>query len=79
MTEKNVLQMVRSVLLAPYKPASSMLWLSGDVKELTHISQSVGNEVPDVVVWPLVVTQSVGVGNAGDFSYDKATLQSEGK
>ena len=60
MTEKNVLQMVSSVLLAPYKPASSMLWLSGDVKELAHISQSVGNEVPDVAVCPLLLHRALG-------------------
>ena len=32
-----------------------MLWLAGDVKEPTHLSQSVGHEVPSVVVWPLLL------------------------
>ena len=32
-------------------PASSLYWLAGDVKELTHLSQRVGNVAPSVVVW----------------------------
>ena len=27
-------------------------WLAGHVKELTHLSQRVGQRVPNVVVWP---------------------------
>ena len=32
-----------------------MLWLAGDVKEPTRLSQRVGHEVPGVVVWPLLL------------------------
>ena len=32
-----------------------MLWLAGDVKEPTRLSQGVGHEVPGVVVWPLLL------------------------
>ena len=39
-------------------PASSMLWLAGDVKEPTRLSQRVGHEVPGAVV----VKVRVGVG-----------------
>ena len=45
-------------------PASSMLWLAGDVKEPTRLLQRVGREVPSVVVWPLLLHWRVRVGNA---------------
>ena len=62
-------------------PASSMLWLAGDVKEPTCLSKRVGHEVPGVVVWPLLLHRGLGWEMLGDItcSYDKATLQSEGK
>ena len=41
-------------------PASSMLWLAGDIKEPTCLSQRVGHEVPGVVVWPLLLSESWG-------------------
>ena len=37
-----------------------MLWLAGDVKEPTRLSQRVGNEVPGVVVWPLLLSEGWG-------------------
>ena len=60
-------------------PASSVLWLAGDVKEPTRLSQRVGHEVPGVVVWPLLLKWGLGWEMLGDISYHKATLQSEGK
>ena len=65
----------------PYapSPASSMLWLAGDVKELARLSQRVGHEVPGVVVWPLLLKWGLGWEMLGDISYHKATLQSESK
>ena len=56
-----------------------MLWLAGDVKEPTRLSQRVGHEVPGVVVWPLLLKRGLGWEMLGDISYHKATLQSEGK
>ena len=38
-----------------------MLWLAGDVKEPTRLSQRVGHEVPGVVVWPLLLSEGRGV------------------
>ena len=35
-------------------------WLAGDVKEPTRLSQRVGNEVPGVVVWPLLLSEGWG-------------------
>ena len=29
-----------------------IIWLAGDVKEPTHLSERVGDEIPGVVVWP---------------------------
>ena len=52
-----------------------MLWLAGDVKEPTHLSQRVGHEVPGVVVWHLLLYCEM----LGDVSSYKATLQSKGK
>ena len=60
-------------------PASSMLWLAGDVKESTLLSKRVWHEVPGVVVWPLLLHRGLGWEMLGDISYDKASLQSEGK
>ena len=40
--------------LQAVSPASSMLWLAGDVKEPTRLSQRVEHEVPGIVVWPLL-------------------------
>ena len=37
-----------------------MLWLPGDVKEPTRLSQRVGHEVPGVVVWPLLLSEGWG-------------------
>ena len=37
-----------------------MLWLAGDVKEPTRLSQRVGHEVPGVVVWPLLLSEGWG-------------------
>ena len=37
-----------------------MLWLAGDVKEPTRVSQRVGHEVPSVVVWPLLLSDGWG-------------------
>ena len=37
-----------------------MLWLAGDVKEPTRLSQRVGHEVPGVVVWPLWLSEGWG-------------------
>ena len=34
-----------------------MLWLAGDVKEPSRLSQRVGHEVPGVVVWPLLLSE----------------------
>ena len=34
-----------------------MLWLAGDVKALTRLSQRVRHEVPGVVVWPLLLSE----------------------
>ena len=64
----------------PYapSPASSMLWLAGDVKEPTRLSKRVGHEVPGVVVWPLLLHRGLGWEMLGDIAYDKATLQFEG-
>ena len=64
----------------PYapSPASSMLWLAGDVKEPTRLSKRVGHEVPGVVVWPLLLHRGLGWEMLGDITYDKATLQFEG-
>ena len=56
-----------------------MLWLAGDVKEPTRLSQKVGREVPGVVVWPLLLYCGLGWEMLGDVSYDNAPLQSEGK
>ena len=53
---------------------------AGDVKEPIHYSQRVGHGAPGVVVWSLSVVLSwLGWEMLGDISYDKATLQSEGK
>ena len=41
-------------------PASSMLWLAGDVKEPTRLSQRVGHEVAGVVVWPFLLSEGWG-------------------
>jgi len=30
----------------------SVIWLPGDVKEPTNLSERVGDEIPGVVVWP---------------------------
>ena len=48
-------------------------------KETTGLSKRVGHEVPSVVVWPLLLHRGLGWEMLGDISYDKATLQSEGK
>ena len=49
-----------------------MLWLAGDVKEPTPLSQRVGHEVPGVVVCPLLLSaQGLGLGMLGDISYIK--------
>ena len=37
-----------------------MLCLAGDVKEPTRLSQRVGHEVPGVVVWSLLLSESWG-------------------
>ena len=37
-----------------------MLWLAGDVKEPTRLSQRVGHEIPGVVVWPLLLSEGWG-------------------
>ena len=55
-----------------------MLWLAGDVKEPTHLSQRVGREVPGVVVWPLLSKWGLRWEMLGDISL-ATTLQSEGK
>ena len=48
--------------------------------EPTHYSQRVGHGSPGVVVWSLSVVLSwLRWEMLGDISYDKATLQSEGK
>ena len=56
-----------------------MLWLAGDVKELTRLSQRVGHEIPGVVVWPLLLYCGLGWKMLGDIGYDEATLKSEGQ
>ena len=48
-----------------------MLWLAGDVKEPTRLSQRVGHEVPGVVVWPLLLSEGWG----GECSEILATIQ----
>ena len=45
----------------------------------SFLSKRVGHEVPGVVVWPLLLHWGLGWEMLGDISYDKATLQSEGK
>ena len=52
-------------------PASSMVWLAEDVKELTRLSQRVGHEVPGVVVWPLLLSEGWG----GECSEILATIK----
>ena len=37
-----------------------MLWLAGDAKESTRLSQRVGHEVPGAVVWPLLLSEGWG-------------------
>ena len=39
-----------------------MLWLAGDVKEPTRLSERVAHEVPGVVVWPLLLKSGLGWG-----------------
>ena len=51
-----------------------MLWLAGDVKEPTCLSNRVGHEVPGVVVWPLFIEGWGGKIMLGDISHDKATI-----
>ena len=41
----------------PFK-SSSVTWLAGDVKEPTHLSERVGDDVPGFVVWPLPMEKS---------------------
>ena len=48
-----------------------MLWLAGDVKEPTRLSQREGHEVPGVVVWPLLFKSGLGWEMLGDISYIK--------
>ena len=48
-----------------------MLWLAGDVKEPTRLSQRVGHEVPGVVVWPLLLSEGWG----GECSEILATIK----
>ena len=56
-----------------------MLWLAGDIKEPTRLSQRVGHEVPAVVVWPFLLKRGLGWEMLRDISYHKATLQSKGR
>ena len=42
---------MKSSRIRPVGPVFSVTWLAGDVKEPTHLSERVGDDVPGVLVY----------------------------